>query len=218
MLSPLTKHFFHLQGEFGEIYWPPILANIGLLLASALHCLLALISVYHTAKRVCSCFRPREPFNHNQFDPTYSNLQQPYSVMTVSEKAHEKASKYSENQVNGTDNRKDLNKILEGKLMSLESNTDVTDGHAVDGKTNCEHRKMSHDIGGDPHGVGSYFGSANSKDKLVCSWLGGHPGIPIKLQKVPKNGIKKGKMKQQPVLLLPATAGNTVCHFEPLLL
>ncbi|XP_077297440.1 uncharacterized protein LOC143919122 [Arctopsyche grandis] len=215
---PSTSSLSSDQGEFAEIYWPPILANIGLLLASALHCLLALISVYHTAKRVCSCFRPREPFNHNQFDPTYSNLQQPYSVMSVSEKAHEKASKYSsENQVNGNqDNRKDLNQMLEGKLMSSGSDTDATDGHVLDGKTSkSDHRKMSHDIGGDPHGVGSYFGSANSKDKLVFSWLGGHPGIPIKLQKVPKNGIKKGKMKQQPVFLLPATAGNTLTRPVP---
>lgn len=130
--------------------------------------------------------------------------------MTVSEKHQEKNAKYSTENPNN-DNRKDLNKMLEGKLMGSGSDTDVIDGHHIENKTSVsDHRKMSHEIINDPQIVGSYFGSANSKDRLVCSWLGGHPGVPVKLQKMPKNGIKKGKMKQQPVLLLPANAGNTV--------
>lgn len=98
---------------------------------------------------------------------------------------------------------KDLNKILESKLAG--SDADVVDG--------LEDRKLSQDVARDSHAVGSYFGSANSKDKLVCSWLGGQPGVPVKPQKVSKSGVKKNKMKQGPVLLYPANAGNTVSTF-----
>ncbi|CAH2038166.1 unnamed protein product, partial [Iphiclides podalirius] len=51
--------------------WTPVLTNIALLIIAALHCLVCVASIYHLSKRVCSCFRPKQPYDHNQFDPTF---------------------------------------------------------------------------------------------------------------------------------------------------
>lgn len=102
--------------------------------------------------------------------------------------------------------------------MNSGSDTDVTDGgnhNSNHHKTNegprvSELRRVSSEAMHEAHGIGSYFGSANSKDRLVCSWLGGQPAIPMRIQKIPKHVARKNKMKNGPVLLVPANAGNTV--------
>ncbi|XP_047517688.1 uncharacterized protein LOC125057820 [Pieris napi] len=51
--------------------WTPVLTNIALLIVASLHCLVCVISIYYLSKRVCSCFRPKQPFDHNQFSVDY---------------------------------------------------------------------------------------------------------------------------------------------------
>ncbi|XP_052740152.1 uncharacterized protein LOC112051460 [Bicyclus anynana] len=55
--------------------WTPVLTNIALLIIASLHCLVCVASIYHLSKRVCPCFRPKQPFDHNQFDPTFKPVQ-----------------------------------------------------------------------------------------------------------------------------------------------
>lgn len=102
--------------------------------------------------------------------------------------------------------------------MNPGSDTDVTDGgnhnsnnhRTSEGPKVSENRRKSSEAMHEAHGIGSYFGSANSKDRLVCSWLGGQPAIPMRIQKIPKHAVRKNKLKNGPVLLVPANAGNTV--------
>lgn len=49
--------------------WTPVLTNIALLIIASVHCLVCVASIYHLSKRVCPCFRAKQPFDHNQFDP-----------------------------------------------------------------------------------------------------------------------------------------------------
>lgn len=54
------KKFFYLQGLASEedessINWAPVLADAGLILASALQCILAVMSGYKCYKKVCPC-------------------------------------------------------------------------------------------------------------------------------------------------------------------
>ncbi|KAF9817609.1 hypothetical protein SFRURICE_014748 [Spodoptera frugiperda] len=69
--------------------WTPVLTNIALLIIASAHCLLCIITIYHLSKRVCPCFRPKQAFEHNQFDPAFKPVQQ--YVVTVDEvkKAHD---------------------------------------------------------------------------------------------------------------------------------
>ncbi|CAH2236500.1 jg21260 [Pararge aegeria aegeria] len=55
--------------------WTPVLTNIALLIIASVHCLVCIVSIYHLSKRVCPCFRPKQPFDHNQFDPTFKPVQ-----------------------------------------------------------------------------------------------------------------------------------------------
>ncbi|XP_068632074.1 uncharacterized protein [Battus philenor] len=68
--------------------WTPVLTNIALLIIAAVHCLVCIVSIYHLSKRVCPCIRPKQPYNHNQFDPAFKVQQ---CVMHVDEvkKAHD---------------------------------------------------------------------------------------------------------------------------------
>ncbi|KOB74727.1 Uncharacterized protein OBRU01_08959 [Operophtera brumata] len=54
--------------------WTPVLANIALLIVATLHCLVCVVTIYCLSKRVCPCFKPRQPFDHNQFDPGFKAL------------------------------------------------------------------------------------------------------------------------------------------------
>ncbi|XP_037872787.1 uncharacterized protein LOC101740212 [Bombyx mori] len=63
--------------------WTPVLTNIALLIIATAHCLISIVSIYHLSKRICPCFRPKQPFDHNQFDPTFKGGQ-PF-VVTVDE-------------------------------------------------------------------------------------------------------------------------------------
>ncbi|XP_047024042.1 uncharacterized protein LOC124633007 [Helicoverpa zea] len=49
--------------------WTPVLTNIALLIIASVHCVVCIISIAHVAKRVCPCLRPKQPFDHNQFEP-----------------------------------------------------------------------------------------------------------------------------------------------------
>lgn len=55
--------------------WTPVLANIALLIIASVHCLVCIVSIYHLSKRICPCFRPKQAFNHNQFDPAFKPVQ-----------------------------------------------------------------------------------------------------------------------------------------------
>lgn len=55
--------------------WTPVLANIALLIIASVHCLVCVFSIYHLSKRVCPCFRPKQAFDHNQFDPNFKPVQ-----------------------------------------------------------------------------------------------------------------------------------------------
>ncbi|CAK1546892.1 unnamed protein product [Leptosia nina] len=61
--SPLNTFQDEMQA------WTPVLTNIGLLIVASIHCLVCIISIYQLSRRVCSCFRPKQPFDHNQFEP-----------------------------------------------------------------------------------------------------------------------------------------------------
>ncbi|XP_045497575.1 uncharacterized protein LOC123695711 [Colias croceus] len=63
--SPLNTFEDEMQA------WSPVLTNIGLLIIASVHCLVCIVSIYHLSRRVCSCFRPKQAFDHNQFDPAY---------------------------------------------------------------------------------------------------------------------------------------------------
>ncbi|CAB3223523.1 unnamed protein product [Arctia plantaginis] len=69
--------------------WTPVLTNIALLIIATVHCLVCIITIYHLSKRICPCFRPKQAFDHNQFDPTFKPVQQ--FVVNVDEvkKAHD---------------------------------------------------------------------------------------------------------------------------------
>ncbi|KAJ8730429.1 hypothetical protein PYW07_017467 [Mythimna separata] len=56
--------------------WTPVLTNIALLIIASVHCLVCIISIYHLSKRICPCFRAKQPYDHNQFDPTFRPVQQ----------------------------------------------------------------------------------------------------------------------------------------------
>ncbi|CAK1595709.1 unnamed protein product [Parnassius mnemosyne] len=62
--------------------WTPVLTNIALLIIATVHCLICIVSIYHLSKRVCPCFRPKQAYNHNQFDPAFKVQQ---CVMHVDE-------------------------------------------------------------------------------------------------------------------------------------
>ncbi|XP_053607439.1 uncharacterized protein LOC128673544 [Plodia interpunctella] len=79
--------------------WSPVLANIAVLIIASAHCVLCVISIYHAARRVCPCFKRKQPFDHNQFDPG-----KPF-IINVEDK--EKVGELC----------KDLGKDLEGKLQ-----------------------------------------------------------------------------------------------------
>ncbi|XP_060803068.1 uncharacterized protein LOC106133132 [Amyelois transitella] len=49
--------------------WSPVLANIAVLIIATAHCVLCAVSIYHAARRVCPCFKAKQAFDHNQFDP-----------------------------------------------------------------------------------------------------------------------------------------------------
>lgn len=49
--------------------WTPVLTNIALLIIATLHCLVCVVTIYYLSKRVCPCFKPKQAFDHNQFDP-----------------------------------------------------------------------------------------------------------------------------------------------------
>ncbi|XP_050671151.1 uncharacterized protein LOC126969635 [Leptidea sinapis] len=53
--------------------WTPVLANIALLIISSVHCIVCVVSIYHLSRRLCSCFRPKQSYEHNQFDPAFKN-------------------------------------------------------------------------------------------------------------------------------------------------
>ncbi|XP_072932331.1 uncharacterized protein [Epargyreus clarus] len=55
--------------------WTPVLTNIAVLIIALVHCLVCVVSIYHLSKRVCPCFRPKQAFDHNQFDPTFKAVQ-----------------------------------------------------------------------------------------------------------------------------------------------
>ncbi|XP_038212289.1 uncharacterized protein LOC119832657 [Zerene cesonia] len=63
--SPLNTFEDEMQA------WSPVLTNIALLIIASVHCLVCIVSIYHLSKRVCSCFRPKQAFDHNQFDPAF---------------------------------------------------------------------------------------------------------------------------------------------------
>lgn len=69
--------------------WTPVLTNIALLIIATVHCLVCIITIYHLSKRICPCFRPKQAFDHNQFDPTFKPVHQ--FVVNVDEvkKAHD---------------------------------------------------------------------------------------------------------------------------------
>lgn len=56
--------------------WTPVLTNIALLIIATVHCLVCIISIYHLSKRICPCFRAKQAYDHNQFDPTFRPVQQ----------------------------------------------------------------------------------------------------------------------------------------------
>ncbi|CAH0719688.1 unnamed protein product, partial [Brenthis ino] len=67
--EPLTSFQDEMQA------WTPVLANIALLIIASVHCLVCIFSIYHLSKRVCPCFRPKQAFDHNQFDPNFKPVQ-----------------------------------------------------------------------------------------------------------------------------------------------
>lgn len=75
--QPVSLHSFHDEMEA----WTPVLTNIALLIIAAVHCIVCIISIYHLSKRICPCFRPKQAFDHNQFDPNFKPVQQ--FVVTV---------------------------------------------------------------------------------------------------------------------------------------
>ncbi|XP_047529823.1 uncharacterized protein LOC125065994 [Vanessa atalanta] len=67
--EPLTSFEDEMQA------WTPVLANIALLIIASVHCLVCIVSIYHLSKRICPCFRPKQAFDHNQFDPAFKPVQ-----------------------------------------------------------------------------------------------------------------------------------------------
>ncbi|KAI5634870.1 hypothetical protein NE865_12447 [Phthorimaea operculella] len=76
--------------------WTPVLTNIALLIIASTHCLVCIITICHLSRRVCPCLRPRQPFDHNQFDPQFK----PCVVESGEEKGKELA-KDLEGKLNG---------------------------------------------------------------------------------------------------------------------
>ncbi|CAG9584308.1 unnamed protein product [Danaus chrysippus] len=91
--------------------WRPVLANIALLIIASIHCLVCVLSIYILSKRVCPCFRPKQPFDHNQFDPNFKPVQPCVFHVDEIKKAHE-AEKIR------TKDGHELCKDLEKKLQS----------------------------------------------------------------------------------------------------
>lgn len=155
--------------------WAPVLTNIGLLIIAAVHCLVSIITIYHLSKRICPCFRPKQAFDHNQFDPNYKTL----NIIHVDEKrkgVHKKPDKINN----------ELSKDLEKKLSN----------------ENLEKVKKKKE---------GEYGSANSKEKLVNSWLGRHQTVLQSQGVMEKSGkVRKIKMSPPTVMLVPAHPASTV--------
>lgn len=147
-----------------------------------------MVSIYHLSKRICPCFRPKQAFDHNQFDPNYKHTDATNYIIHIDDNIKKKhTEKKPEQKPNN-----ELNKDLEKKLV-----TEPVDK----GKKKEE--------GG--------YGSANSKEKLVTSWLGRHQAVlqgqPVQtVQGVERRPgkVRKFKVKPQPVMLVPAHPASTV--------
>lgn len=88
--------------------WAPVLTNIVVLIVASAHCLVSVVAIWHTSRRICSCFRPKPPFDHNQFDPDYKQLSN--YVININEK---NINLNSKEQLKITN---DINKSLDRKL------------------------------------------------------------------------------------------------------
>ncbi|XP_067005806.2 uncharacterized protein [Anabrus simplex] len=69
-----------IESEEG-IDWPPILSNCGLLVVSALHCLIAIVSIHRCYRRVCPCASRRPLSSHSD-----ESLEQSGSFYSTSSK------------------------------------------------------------------------------------------------------------------------------------
>lgn len=98
---------FNRQDEMEA--WTPVLTNIALLIIASVHCLVCIISIYHVSKRVCPCFRAKQPFDHNQFDPGHKTGQY---IIHVDEKKGQDPEKVRSHEL-----CKDLEVKLQGETM-----------------------------------------------------------------------------------------------------
>ncbi|KAI8435508.1 hypothetical protein MSG28_003805 [Choristoneura fumiferana] len=108
---------------------------------STVHCLVCIISIYHLSKRVCSCFRPRQAFDHNQFDPGFK---QPF-VVHIDEKKGEPRDKEREK---GHELCKELEVKLQGETLKKKKAETPEFGSA-----NSKEKLVSHWLGRQPAGA-----------------------------------------------------------------
>ncbi|KAM3956950.1 uncharacterized protein ACR2FA_009072 [Aphomia sociella] len=119
--------------------WTPVLTNIALLIIASVHCLVCIISIYHVSKRICPCFRPKQAFDHNQFDPTFKS--QPY-VIHVDEK------RVQEDKTRSHELSKELEVKLQGEtLKKKKDSTDATQSGPEFGSANSKEKLVTHWLG-----------------------------------------------------------------------
>ncbi|KAL0840822.1 hypothetical protein ABMA28_014630, partial [Loxostege sticticalis] len=160
--------------------WTPVLTNIALLIIASVHCLVCIATIYHLSKRVCPCFRPKQAFDHNQFDPNFKQY-----VVHIDEKEKK---------------GQELCKELEGKLQA--ETPKKKKGEAPEyGSANSKEKLVTHWLG--RHQGVLPAGSAPPPQRGPAP-----PAPPPRGPRRP-HGVRKQR-KPPPVVLLPAHPASTV--------
>ncbi|KAG6458333.1 hypothetical protein O3G_MSEX010790 [Manduca sexta] len=127
--------------------WTPVLTNIALLIIAVVHCLVCIITIYQLSKRVCPCFRSKQAFDHNQFDPTFK-AGQPYVVHVDEVKRVHDVERVRNHEL-----CKELEKKLQGTLKKKEESPEY-------GSANSKERLVTRWLGRQPAGAGGAGGGA----------------------------------------------------------
>ncbi|XP_052759300.1 uncharacterized protein LOC113515328 [Galleria mellonella] len=119
--------------------WTPVLTNIALLIIASVHCLVCIVSIYHLSKRICPCFRPKQAFDHNQFDPTFKT--QPYVIHVDEKRVHDE-------KLRSQELCKDLEVKLQGEtLKKKKDSTDTSPSGPEYGSANSKEKLVTHWLG-----------------------------------------------------------------------
>ncbi|XP_063534142.1 uncharacterized protein LOC134744300 isoform X1 [Cydia strobilella] len=116
--------------------WTPVLTNIAVLIIASVHCLVCIVSIYHLSKRVCPCFRPKQAYDHNQFDPGFKPF-----VVHVDEKK-EKGDRERERE-KGHELCKELESKLQGESLKKKKQVESPEF----GSANSKEKLVSHWLG-----------------------------------------------------------------------